>query len=306
MSRSTVITATTLFAAVGLAAGCSSDGATGPSETAQFSQVLSLPQFDSTVSSGPHRVEISLIPGGLTVREVDVEPDEAEERIVSEVTAIDPAQGTVTLSLGGFKVSYGASTRFRTPGKSRVSRVEWEAAISSALDAGQKPPIEARRSQPASPQAPTDAAFLATDLRIADRTDDPKIEALVADANLETIASPPPLAILRVFGLPLEINSQSHLARRIPGGIPTGAVEFQASVTSVDVAGGTMTIAGGTILRVGAGTTFDPTGDLFSLQSTADAVGAGKAVRVEGRGTVESAGPPATIAASEVKVEVDN
>lgn len=305
MSYPTMINSA-ILAAIGVLAGCSGDGATGPAETTQFSQVLSLPQFDSTLSSGPHRVEIRLLPGGLTVREVDVEPDDAEEQIVSEVTAIDAVQGTVTLSLGGFKVSYGANTRFRTPSKSRVSRSEWEAAITSALNAGQKPPIEARRNQPASPQAPTDASFLAADLRIADRTDEPKIEALVADANLEMVGSPPPLAILRVFGLPLEITSQSRVGRRTPGGVPTGSVEFQASVNSVNVAGGTMTLAGGTVIRVGGGTTFDPTGDLFSMQSTADAVGAGKAVRVEGRGTVESAGPPPTIAASEVKVEVDN
>jgi hypothetical protein len=305
MSHPIPITTAGLLAAIGLVAGCGGDGATGPSETTQFSQVLSLPQFDSTLSSGPHRIEINLLPGGLTVREVDVEPDDAEEKIVSAVTAIDPAQGTVTLLLGGFKVSYGANTRFRTPSKSRVSRGEWETAITAALNAGQQPPIEARRNQPAAPQAPTDASFLAADLRIADRTDDPKIEALVADANLEIVASPPPVAILRVFGLPLEITSQTHLGRRTPGGVPTGSVEFQASVTSVDVAGGAMTLAGGTVIRVG-GTTFDPTGDLFSLQATADAVAAGKAVRAEGRGTVQSAGPPATITATEVKVEVDD
>jgi len=306
MSRTPIRTAAGLLAAIGVIAGCSGDGATGPSATTQFSQVLSLPQFDSTLTSSPHRVEIQLLPGGLTVREVDVEPDEAEEKIVSAVTAIDPAQGTVTLALGGFKVSYGASTRFRTPSKSRVSRSEWEAAIASALTAGQQPPIEARRNQPASPQAPTDVSFLATDLRIADRTDDPKIEVLVGDANLETVAAPPPLAILRVFGLPLQITSQSRLGRRTQGGVPTGSVEFQASINSVNVAGGTMTLAGGTVIRIGGGTAFDPTGDLFTLQTTADAVGAGKAVRVEGRGTVESAGPPPTIAASDVKVEVDN
>jgi hypothetical protein len=303
MSRSIAV-ATGLLAAITLIAGCSSDGATGPSETTQFSQVLSFSQFDSTLSSGPRRLEIKLIPGGLVVRELDIEPDDAEEQIVSQVTAIDPAQGTVTLSLGGFQVSYGSSTRFRTPTESRVSRAEWETAIQAALKAGQKPPIEARRNQPAAPQAPTDAAFLAADLRIADRTDEPKLEVYVDDGNLETNAAPPPVAILRVFGLPLEITSQTRLGRRTPGGVPTGSVEFQASVTSVDPSGGTMTLAGGTVIRVGAGTTFDPAGDLFSLQSTADAVAAGRAVRAEGRGTVQSTGPT-TIAATEVKVEVD-
>jgi hypothetical protein len=295
-----------LLTAITLIAGCSSGGATGPSETTQFSQVLSFSQFESTLTSGPRRVEIRLVSGSLVVRELDVEPDDAEEQIVSTVTAIDPAQGTVTLSLGGFTVSYGPGTRFRTPTQSRVSRAEWEAAIQTALAAGQKPPIEVRRNQPAAPQAPTDPSFLATDLRIADRVDDPKLEVYVDEDNLETNVSPPPLAILRVFDLPLEISSQTRLGRRAPGGVPTGTVEFQASVNSVDLSGGTMTLAGGTVIRVASSTTFDATGDLLSLQATADAVAEGKAVRVEGLGTVESAGPPVTVAATELKVEVDN
>lgn len=305
MSRS-VSAAAGLLATITLLTGCAGDGATGPSQTPSFSQVLSFSEFESTLASGPRRLEIKLNPGGLTAREVDVEPDDAEEKIVSEVTAIDPAQGTVTLSLGGLRVSYGSGTRFRTPSSSRVTRAEWEAAIQAALEAGQKPPVEARRDQPATPQAPGDASFLALDLRIADRTDEPQLEVLVDDDNLEANASPPPLAILRVFGLPLEITSQTRLGRRTTGGVPTGFVEFQATVTSVDVARGTMTLSGGTVIRIESGTAFDPTGDLVTLQATAEAVGAAKAVRVEGRGTVESAGPPATIAASEVRVEIDN
>ena len=305
MSRS-IAAAGGLLTAITFVAGCSAGGATGPSETTQFTQVLSFSQFESTLTSAPRRVEIRLVPGSLVVRELDVEPDDAEEQIVSTVTAIDPAQGTVTLSLGGFAISYGSGTRFRTPTQSRVSRAEWEAAIQSALAAGQKPPIEVRRNQPAAPQAPTDPSFLATDLRIADRTDDPKLEVYVDENNLETNVSPPPLAILRVFGLSLEITSQTRLGRRTPGGVPTGVVEFQAGVISVDVSGATMTLAGGTVIRVDAGTTFDATGDLLSLQATAEAVAAGKAVRVEGRGTVESAGPPVRVTATEVKVEVDN
>jgi hypothetical protein len=62
----------------------------------------------------------------------------------------------------------------------------------------------------------------------------------------------------------------------------------------------------GTVIRVGSGTTFDATGDLLSVQAIADRVAAGKAVRIEGRGTVESAGPPVTVAATDVKVELDH
>jgi hypothetical protein len=73
----------------------------------------------------------------------------------------------------------------------------------------------------------------------------------------------------------------------------------------VNVTTGTLTLTGGTVVDAG-GVTFDPLGDLLSLQATADAVADGKAVRAEGRGTVTSAGPPVLVQASVLKVEVDN
>ena len=53
-------------------------------------------------------------------------------------------------------------------------------------------------------------------------------------------------------------------------------------------------------------TTFDPEGDLLTLDATASAVTSGDVVRVEGIGTVESAGPPRIITATRVKIEVDD
>jgi hypothetical protein len=304
-SRITQGTALTLV----LLAACSSD-ATGPGGAAippaQFGQTLSFSQFDSTLGDGPARIEIKLLPGGLVAREVEVEPDDAEEKIVSTATAIDPAAGTITLSLGGMTVNYGAGTRFRTPSSSRVSRGEWEAAISAAINSGGQPPIEARRNPGATPQDPTDPSFTALDLRLESLADEPKIEVYVDRDNLEPVASPPPLAILRVFNLPIEITSSTELSLIFPGGqVPTGSIEFEARVIAVDETAGTLTLAGGTIVEVGT-LTFDPEGDLFSLSSTATAVAGGSLVRAEGRGTVSTAGPPATIAATEIKVEVDN
>lgn len=299
---------TTTFLALSALAACSSDS-TGPGGTnppPQFGQILSFSQFDSTLGSGTARLEIKLLPGGLVAREIDVEPDDAEEKIVSQVTAIDPVAGTITLALGGLTVSYGSGTRFRTPSDSRVSRSAWETAIADAIALGQQPPIEARRNPGATPQAPTDPSFTAKDLRLASQTDEPKLEVYVDSDNIETVASPPPVAILRVFNLPIEITSSTQLSRITPGGgIPTGSIEFQASVTAVDVNAGTLTLSGGTVVAVG-GLTFDPTGDLFSLSTVSNAVAAGSAVRAEGTGTVTSAGPPAVITATSIKVEVDN
>ena len=286
------------------ATACSTD-ATGPSTPPPEGQTLSMSQFDSALGTGTTRIQITLLSGGLVAREVEVEPDDAEEKIVSAATAIDPVEGTLTLELGGLTLRYGASTRFRTATESQVTRSEWEASIQAALAGGQRPPIEARRNPPASPQAPSDPAFVAADLRLADQPGDPKIEIYVDADNLESVAAPPPLALLRVLGLAIEITSGTRLGTGT-GTTPAGIVEFQGAVASVNPGEGAFTLADGTVIRVPAGTIFDPLGDLFSLQAMADAVASGALVRAEGRGTVDSAGPPVVIAAQTVKVEVDN
>ncbi|MBK6780810.1 MAG: hypothetical protein IPJ95_04350 [Gemmatimonadetes bacterium] len=288
-----------------LLAACGSD-ATGPGAGnggSQFGSPMSVSQFDSTLGAGSTRIEIKLLAGGLEAREVHVEADDAEEKIVSQVTAIDTVAGTVTLALGGMQVSYGSGTRFRTPSDSRVTRAEWEAAIGGALGSGQQPPIEARRNQPGQPQAPTDASFTANDLRLEDKTDEPKIEVYVDADNFQDVASPPPLAILTVFNLPIEITSGTEISLTTPGGgVPSGSVEFEGSVTAADAGAGTITLAGGTVITVGS-ITFDPLGDLFSMDAVASAVAAGQAVRAEGTGTATGG---SAITATTLKVEVDN
>ena len=107
-------TLATFLTAAG-AAACSSDAA-GPSDPGNGgSSASAVVTVDSALGSGNvSRIDIELFPGELVAREVHVENDDAEEKIVSAATAIDPAQGTITLELGGLTVSYGAGTRFRT------------------------------------------------------------------------------------------------------------------------------------------------------------------------------------------------
>jgi hypothetical protein len=54
----------------------------------------------------------------------------------------------------------------------------------------------------------------------------------------------------------------------------------------VDLAARALTLASGTVVRVTSATTIDTRGDLFTLESTADAVAAGRPVRAEGIGRV--------------------
>lgn len=288
-----------------LAALACSDS-TGPaSQSDQFGSPLSVGEFAGRLSGSP-RVEIKLLAGTLVAREIEVEPDDAEEQVASRVTAIDPVAGTITLELGGLIINYGSSTRFRTPDESNVGRATWEAAIAAALGSGPGPWVEARRNPGAVPQSPDDPSFTALDLRLESEVDEPKIEIYLSAANFETVATPPPVARVRVLGLTIEITGTTQLvAVNPPGQPPTGIVEFEGRIASVSESAGTFTLVGGTIVQVGSAT-FDPGGDLVTIAATAAAVGAGSDVRVEGRGSVATAGPPAVINATTVKVEVDN
>ncbi|HWB40533.1 MAG TPA: hypothetical protein VG500_04700 [Gemmatimonadales bacterium] len=257
---------------------------------------------------GTTRIEIELFPGELVAREVHVEDDDAEEKLVSVATAIDPAQGTVTLELGGLAVSYGAGTRFRTETQSQESRATWEALVESEIAAGRRPLVEARRNPSAAPQAPDDASFTAADLRLESGLDEPKIEIYVDGDNLGSVSGST-AAVLRVLGLSITVNGRTSLGPDDDGGqgAPGGSgVEFEMGVASVDAAAGTLTLSNGSLVRVTSSTTIDPAGDLFTLESAATAVAQGRPVRAEGRGTVESAGPPSVILASTLKVEVDD
>jgi hypothetical protein len=290
-------------AAVALLGAC--DDSTGPDDSTQLGETLSLSEFETDIASTA-RVEIKFTTlEGLVAREIEVEPDDDEEKIVSRVIAIDPTSGSLTLELGTMGVRYDGSTRFRTPLNSNVSRTTWEAEVIQEVDAGRFPSIEARRNPPSSPQAPSLTVFLADDVRITDDINETKIEVYVDRDNFTAVTNPPPEAFLTVFGLSVEILSNTRL-RRIGNPSPGVNVEFDGRVTSVNVSGRTMTLADGTIIQVGATTVFDPDGDLQTLAATSIAVLSGNIVRVEGDGTVQSAGPPRTIAATNVKVEIDD
>jgi len=267
-----------------------------------------VPTVDSALASGGvSRIEIELFAGELVAREVHVEADDAEEKIVSPVTAIDPGQGTLTLELGGLTVSYGASTRFRTELESHESRETWEALVQDEIAAGRRPLVEARRSFAGTPQSPDDASFTAADLRLENELDEPKIE-LYVDGDNQASASGSSELVLRILGLSITVNGRTRLGPGDNGGTdqPSGAsVEFEMGVASVDVAAGTLTLSSGTVVRVTAATAISPEGDLLTLESAAAAVAQGRPVRAEGRGSVEATSPD-VIAANTLKIEVDD
>jgi Domain of unknown function (DUF5666) len=294
--------------ATAMAVGACSSEARLPSDTSDGGTASAVVTVDSALGSGRvSRIEIELFPGELVAREVHVENDDAEEKVVSGVTAIDPAQGTLTLELGGLTVSYDAGTRFRSESESHESRETWEAGVQSELSAGRRPLIEARRNPAGEPQSPDDPTFTAADLRLEDESDEPKIEIYVDGDNLVSASGTSEL-VLRVLGLSITVNGRTQLGPDDNGGAgqPSGSVEFEMSVVSADPGAGTLTLSNGTLVRVTAATAISPEGDILTLEAAAAAAAAGRPVRAEGRGTVESSAPPVVIVASSLKIEVDD
>jgi hypothetical protein len=200
---------------LGLLTGC--EDSTGPDNTNQTAESLSVTQFGTRVANIA-RIEVAFTSlAGLVAREIKVEPDDAEEKIVSRVIDIDPNAGTLTLELGTLVVNYDASTRFRTPVNGNAFRATWESAIIADLEDGLRPSIEARRTPLSTPQAPNIGAFFAADLRITQVIAEAKIEVYVDADNFAEVPSPPPLAILTVFGRPVEITRSTRLERIVNG-----------------------------------------------------------------------------------------
>ncbi len=309
-------------------AACDST-ASGPGSTlpAQFSSQISLPDFQSHLLTGPARVEVRVIPGTLVARRVRIEaPDELAhpEEVRSRVSAISATgdQGTVTLELGGLQIGFDASTRFRpddgdgsghdvmmSDDNGGTTLVDFVARVQAELAAGRHPAVKARRAPPATPQAPDDATFLATELRLDEENDHPRISLNVTDANLTTNPTPPPDGTLKLLGLSIEL--------RVSDGTTTlhaehpdleGQQEFEGLVQSVDVTGNSVTLVDGTVIRLSAGTTIEAKeeeGDDEHLGSLADvqaALTAGRRVKAEGEGLVAST-MPLTIDAVEIEFE---
>ncbi len=85
-----------------------------------------------------------------------------------------------------------------------------------------------------------------------------------------------------------------------------GALEFRDRVTSVDVAGRTLTLASGTIVQVAHDQLIDHAGDLLTLQGADAAVQGQQDVRAEGHAELVDAGPPRVLNALDIKIEDDS
>jgi hypothetical protein len=311
----TIITARGVaLTALALLAACSdSPLAPAPSGSELAAQNVPVTRLEERAATGPTRIEVSLLPGGLVAREVEIQSDATlsdEEDIKSHIAGIDAkgAVATVTLRLGALRIGFDPATRLRMDGRDDLTFHEFVALVEGALADGRELAVEAKRRPAAEPQAPEDATFFATVLRIRDKVDEPKIEINVDGDNVIPNDAPPPDAFLAILGIRIELRVSGGVTEiqedgdDVPG---QPADEFEGSVQSVDVTAGTFTLSGGTVVRLADDTVIEQDGDLFSLAAAADAVAQGRPVRAEGRGTVEG-NDPLTFVAQTVKFEVDD
>jgi hypothetical protein len=301
--------------------GCD-HAATGPraAPPAQFSSDITLPDLQNHLGTGPARVDVRLVPGTLTARRLEIEEPEQlgrREEIRSAVTAISASgdQGTVTLALGGLQIGFTAATRFRPDdgdeSQSAMALADFVARVQAALAAGRHPEIKAFREPPPSPQAPNDPTFVASELKLDEGGDHPLLRLNVTGANLATNTMPPPDAFLDVLGLRIALDVSGGTTKlQIENQELEGVREFEGIVQAVDQTAQTVTLKDGTIVRIVAGTEIEAKdGDrddehLTSLADVAAALAAGKTVKAEGRGLVETESP-LTLAAIRIEFEVE-
>ena len=295
----------------------------------QFSREVTLPAVQSQLVTGPARVDVSVVPGTLTARRVVIEDADQltrPERVRSRVTAITAGTdtATLTLELGGLQIAVNASTKLRPDdgdaehegmtstdaSAGGMALADFVARIQADLAAGRSPAVQASRQPPAQPQAPDDGSFLAATLQLDEGNDHSLVQLNIAAANLTTNATPPPDAFLKLLGVSLELRL-SDGTTKLEGETEAaeGAEEFHGVVKTVDQTAQTVTLVDGTVIHIVAGTEIaaregDEDDHLTTLAAVQDALTAGKTVKTEGHGKVDSTNP-LTIDAIRIEFEVD-
>lgn len=308
--------AVALLLTVGLGACGDATAPDTPSAAVLFSQDITLPQLEETLVAGPTRLEIELLSNGsLVAREVEIKTaDELahREEIESPIGALEGGtdHGTIILELGGLRVNFDRSTRFRREHGDDLTFDQFTAIIDDAFLNDRQLAVEAKRTPPLEPQAPDDATFFANELKLDDEADEPEIEINVDRDNLRTNTGSPPDGWILVLGLEIELRHSegvTELESEMDG--VDGETDFEGLVDMVDLVDSTVTLKDGRIIRIVTGTKIERDASdndhLRSLQDVADAVASGFLVEAEGEGVVETT-DPLLIVAIEVEFEIEN
>ena len=318
--RSAIGACTTLFLTL-LATACDHSPSGPGTNSIQFSRTVSLPDAQSLLQTGPTRVEVRVIPGTLVARRVELEessemtrPEQVRSRVTAVTSGTDTA--TFTLEVGGIHIAANGSTMIRhgdrdgDMAQSAVTLADFVALVQADIAAGHNPTLTASRPAPSAPRALDDGKFLAADVRLDEANSHSVIKLNIAAANLVTNATPPPDGFLKLLGVSLELrlaDGTTKLKQENPE--LEGVREFEGTVQSVDQTASTVTLKDGTVIRIVAGTEFDARegnedDHLTSLAAVQDALTAGKTVKTEGRGLVDSTSP-VTFDAIRIEFEVE-
>jgi hypothetical protein len=261
---------------------------------------------------------VRVIPGTLVARRVELEdskdmtrPEVVRSRVTGVTAGTDAA--TFTLELGGLQIAANGSTMIRHGDDhalpSATTLADFVALVPADIAAGHNPTLSASRQPATAPQAPDDGSFLAAELKLDEGNSHSVIQLNIAAANLVTNPTPPPDGFLKLLGVSLELrlsDGTTKLKQENPE--LEGVREFEGLVQSVDLTAQTVTLKGGRIIRIVAGTEFDGReGDaddhLTSLAAVQDALTAGKTVKAEGRALADSTNP-LTLDAIHIEFEV--
>jgi len=241
-------------------------------------------------------------------------PEQVRSRVTAVTSGTDTA--TFTLEVGGLQIAANGTTMIRhgdrddDAAQSAATLADFVALVQADIAAGHNPTVTASRQPSATPQGPDDGSFLAADLKLDEGNNHSVIKVNIAAANLVTNATPPPDGFLKVLGLSLELrlsDGTTKLKQENPE--LEGVREFEGLVHSVDLTAQTVTLTDGTIIRIVTGTEFDGRegdGDdhVTGLPAVQDALTAGKTVKAEGRGLVDSTNP-LTLDAIRIEFEVE-
>jgi hypothetical protein len=318
MSFARGVRASGVVAALGLLTALSAtacdDRSTGPNNLTgttpplQFAQSITLPGLQEGLATSATRVEIQVLADSLVANRVRLDdaddlnqPEEIDSRITAIATGTNGID-TLTLALGGIQVEFDASAHVHAVADNDNDDDDMGGAsafvteVQSALAAGRHPGVRASRAAPATPQGPTDGAFLATDLDLDEDAALPFISMNVDSANVLFNQTPPPDGWIEVLGvkIALEVSTGVTKLEEEEHGLQ-GSQEFEGAVKSVDTTGGTATLDNGTVLKVVLGTEFRNAPNdntvLTSLPAVQQALAAGDTVRAEGRGLAISSNP---------------
>lgn len=282
-------------------------------DVVDFSTDLPVADLESVIGSAAARVEIELGEEGLVARVVEVkvaeamaEPEEIRSRVAS--LSITDASSSLTLELGDLIVGFNGETALRSSEGHELSLESFAGHINEALAADIPVSIKARRLPADVPQAPDNAEFFASELRLQNDAADRALELNIDRDNLTLNDAPPPDGWITVLGLAIEIRASEGLTEVRHAREDLEHVRFEGQVTSVNLDRHEFALGDDAIVKL-----IDITeikfedGDrhrLPSLAAVAQALRAGKKVFSAGEGVVASE-HPLTIVAAHVVFEVE-